>query len=136
MTEARTKFIRVLRYTSLAATFLAPALLALSVAKPVKAVEAGKFMPPSLDGFTLTSDEHADGDGDGKKETHVRHYKNPRGDRLFNMTTKGVRWAWSEQSHAGAESDRNYVIRDSNCDGEYDQKYNLDEEFHVPDCLK
>ena len=103
---------------------------------PVGAVETGEFQPPSLEGFTQTSEEYADGDGDGNKETHVRHYGNARGDRLYNMTTKGVSWAWSKQSHAGAGSDNNFVIRDSNCDGVYDQKYGLDEEYHVPACLK
>jgi hypothetical protein len=28
------------------------------------------------------------------------------------------------------------VIRDSNCDGTFDERYGLDEQFHVPDCLK
>jgi hypothetical protein len=28
------------------------------------------------------------------------------------------------------------VIRDSNCDGSFDEVYGLDDEFHVPDCVK
>ena len=52
------------------------------------------------------------------------------------MHSLDVMWAWSKQSHAGADSENNFVIRDSNCDGVYDQKYNLDEEYHVPECLK
>ena len=115
---------------------LAPLLAIVVVSTPVIAADTGEFNAPSLDGFTLVSEEYADGDGDGKKETHVRHYKNARGDLMFNMTTKGVMWAWSKQSHAGADSQRNFVIRDSNCDGAYDQKYKLDEEYHVPECLK
>lgn len=111
-------------------------LSAVILVPAAKAVETGEFQPPSLEGFSLSSEEYADGDGDGNKETHVRHYSNARGDRLYNMTTKGVRWAWSKQSHAGAGPDNNFVIRDSNCDGVYDQKYSLDEEYHVPDCLK
>jgi len=84
----------------------------------------------------LADEEDADGDGDGINETHVRHYKNVTGDRLFSMTTKETLWAWSRQSHAGVESDSNYVIRDGNCDGMFEQRYGLDEEYHVPDCLK
>jgi len=111
------------------------AILALAfIAMPVLAVEEGDYKSPSLDGFTLAGEE--DADGDGVNETHVRHYKNATGDLLFSMTTKGTLWAWSRQSHAGAESDSNYVIRDSNCDGVFEQRYGLDEEYHVPDCLK
>ena len=122
--------------STIVADVFAPLLTIVVVSTPVIAADTGEFKAPSLDGFTLVSEEYADGDGDGIKETHVRHYKNARGDLMFNMTTKGVMWAWSKQSHAGADSQRNFVIRDSNCDGVYDQKYNLDEEYHVPECLK
>ena len=110
-------------------------LAAVLFAGPVAAIEKGDFKAPPLDGYTVTSEENADGDGDGLKETHVKHYSSSMGDRLFSMTTKGYLWAWSLQSHAGPESDKNYVIRDSNCDGVFDERYKLDEEFHVPDCL-
>lgn len=124
------------RGITMAGVVYAALLLITVITTPVIAVEAGEFKAPSLKDFTLVSEEYADGDGDSIKETHVRHYKNARGDLMFNMTTKGVMWAWSKQSHAGADSERNFVIRDSNCDGVYDQKINLDEEYHVPDCLK
>jgi hypothetical protein len=119
--------------TGIAIVFL---LLSSLIARPVLAVEKGDYKAPSLDGFTLTSEEDADGDGDAVKETHVRHYSNATGDFMFSMTTKGKLWAWSRQSHAGAESGKNYVVRDSNCDGVFDEQYSLDEEYHVPDCLK
>jgi hypothetical protein len=106
------------------------------ISGPVAAFETSYFKAPSLDGYTLLSEEDADGDGDGAKETHVKHYSNATGDLMFSMTTKGTLWAWSRQSHAGAESDKNYVLRDSDCDGVFDQRYSLDEEYHVPDCLK
>ena len=32
--------------------------------------------------------------------------------------------------------ERNFVIRDSDCDGSFDERYSLDEQFYVPDCLK
>lgn len=106
------------------------------VSGAVFAVENGSFKPPSIEGYTLISEEDADGDGDGVKETHVRHYGNSKGDLLFSMTTKEKLWAWSRQSHGGAESEKNYVIRDSNCDGVFNERYDLDEEYHIPDCLK
>jgi len=115
---------------------LITALLAIaSISGPAAAVEKGDFKAPSLDGFTMTSEENADGDGDGLKETHVKHYSSEMGDRLFSMSTKGMLWAWSLQSHAGPKSENNYVIRDGDCDGVFDERYQLDEEFHVPDCL-
>lgn len=103
---------------------------------PAVAVEMGDYKVPSLDGYTVTREESGDGDGDGLKETHIVHYHNEAGDRIFSMTTKGKLWAWSQQSQASVESDHNYVIRDNNCDGIFEQRYSLDEDFHVPDCLQ
>lgn len=77
-----------------------------------------------------------DGDGDGINETHVRRYIDREGDTAFSMTTNGRLWAWSLDIR-GDESEigKNYVIRDSNCDGVFDERYSLDAEFHVPRCL-
>ena len=99
------------------------------------AMETSYFGAPSLVGFSKTSEEDADGDGDGNKETHVVHYMNEAGDRLFSMTTKGTLWAWSRQSHVSTDPLENYVIRDSDCNGVFNERYTLDEEFHVPECL-
>ncbi len=101
-------------------------------------MEKGTFQPPDLSKFLLINAEDGDGDGDGVKETHIVHYQNIAGDKLFSMTTKGRLWAWSMKTPGEASRDSawNYVIRDSNCDGTFDEKYRLDEEFHVPDCLK
>jgi len=115
---------------------LAAVLVLVCICGTIAAVEMGDFKAPSLDGYKMTGEEDGDGDGDGLKETHIVHYKNETGDRLFSMTTRGKLWAWSRQSHAGTESDKNYVIRDSNCDGVFEQRYDLDEEFHIPDCLQ
>ena len=97
---------------------------------------ATQFEPPKLDGFTLHAESDADGDGDGKNETHVKQYFNTRGDSIVSMTTKGRLWAWSLNTRENESATRNYVIRDSNCDGVFNEVYSLDEEFHVPDCLK
>jgi len=104
----------------------------------VLAVEQGTFPPPTVDGFILQSKSEGDGDGDGINETHIMRYRNLSGDRLFSMTTRGKLWAWSLETHAGGDAGAtgNYVIRDSNCDGIFDERYGLDDDFHVPDCLK
>jgi len=69
-------------------------------------------------------------------ETHIRQYFNTSSDSLVSMYTKGVVWAWSLDARENESALRNYVIRDSDCDGVFDEVYGLDYEFHVPDCLK
>jgi hypothetical protein len=97
---------------------------------------AKEFQPPKLDGFNLHAESDADGDGDGKNETHVKQYFNASGDSIVSMTTKGRLWAWSLNTRNNDSAVRNYVIRDSDCDGVFDEVYGLDDEFHIPDCLK
>ena len=97
---------------------------------------AAQFDPPNLDGFDLHAERDGDGDGDGVNETHMKQYFNTKGDSIVSMTTKGRVWAWSLNTRGKDSGERNYVIRDSNCDGVFDQRYSLDEEYHVPDCLK
>jgi hypothetical protein len=95
------------------------------------------YEAPDISQFISVSEEDGDGDGDGIKETRIRRYKNLAGDKAFSMTTGDRLWAWSLESHAsGADPERNFVIRDSDCDGTFDERYSLDEEFHVPECLK
>lgn len=102
------------------------------------AVEHGPGYPaPSLDGYILLEEGDRDGDGDGVKETHVLRYRDLAGDSVFSMTTKGRLWAWSKAQHGGGTGiEQNYVIRDSDCDGSFDERYGLDEQFHVPGCLQ
>jgi hypothetical protein len=102
------------------------------------AMETGTYQPPDLSKFLLISEEDGDGDGDGVKETHILRYRNLEGDSIFSMTTKGRLWAWSLESVANpaVSGPGNYVIRDSDCDGTFDERYALTEEFHLPDCLK
>lgn len=97
---------------------------------------ATQFDPPKLDGFNLHAERDADGDGDGNNETHIRQYFNTKGDSIVSMTTKEQVWAWSLNTRENSSAVRNYVIRDSNCDGVFDEVYSLEEEFHVPECLK
>ena len=97
---------------------------------------AEQFEAPSLDGYNMHNERDADGDGDGVNETHIIHYLNQNGDSLVSMSTKGVVWAWSLNSRESETGDKNYVMRDSDCDGVFDEVYSLDEEFHVPECMK
>ena len=99
--------------------------------------EKGMFFRPDLDGYTLHNESDADGDGDGIKETHVRRYINKAGDSVFSMTTNYKLWAWSLETKAGDDADikKNYVIRNSNCDSVFDERYSLNAEYHVPSCL-
>lgn len=107
-----------------------------TLAADMRMAGAGPFQPPALDGFNVHSERDGDGDGDGVKETRIKQYMNQNGDSLVSMSTKGVVWAWSLDARDKEAGMRNYVIRDSNCDGVFDEVYSLDDEFHVPECLK
>ena len=102
------------------------------------AVERGPgYAPPSLDEYLLVGEENGDGDGDGVKETHILRYRDLAGDKVFSMTTDGMLWAWSLEEYGGGTGpEHNYVIRDSDCNGTFDERYSLDEQFHVPECAK
>ena len=97
---------------------------------------AEQFEPPNMDGFNLHVERDADGDGDGINETHIKQYFNQSGDSIVSMTTKGRLWAWSLNTQDNDSGIRNYVIRDSNCDGVFNEVFGLDDEYHLPDCLK
>lgn len=110
----------------------------LVLAYPAAAVETGVYAPPNPHGFAVHQRYEADGDGDDLKETSIVRYRNPLGDSLFSMATGDRLWAWSLATNGAdaADLDRNYVIRDGDCDGVFDERYALDEEYHVPDCVK
>jgi hypothetical protein len=97
---------------------------------------ASDFKPPDMEGFSLHDERDADGDGDGVNETHIMHYLSQSGDSIVSMTTRGRIWAWSLDTRDEDTGTKNYVIRDSNCDGMFVEVYGLDDQFHVPDCLK
>jgi hypothetical protein len=98
---------------------------------------ATQFNPPSLDGYSPTDEHDVDGDGDGVKETHVQQYHNAAGDSIYSMTTNGHVWAWSlETKGESTNGPQNYVIRDSDCDGTFDEVYGLDDKYYLPDCVK
>jgi hypothetical protein len=115
------------------------AFLLAAAAGQVLSEQAPSYDPPDLANFLLIGEEYADGDDDGADETHILRYMSTSGDRVFSMSTNDRLWAWSLESHGNADDrhlDRNYVIRDGDCDGIFDERYGLDEEFLVPDCLR
>lgn len=113
------------------------ALLLALVALPATGVERGSFLPPDISGFLYLGAEEADGDEDGIRKTQIKRYGHSSGDSVFSMTSGGRLWAWSLASHGrGTDPERNYVLRDSNCDGVFDERYGLDDEHRVPDCLR
>jgi len=109
-------------------------LIAILFGVPV--LEAAQFTPPDLEGFNLHHERDADGDDDGKNETKLGQYLNANGDSLVSFTSNGRVWAWSLDTRDNELGPKNYVIRDSDCDGVFDEVYGLDDEFLVPDCVK
>ena len=116
-------------------SFLTAALM-VSLTGWLQLAQAAPFTPPDLEGFNLHDERDADGDGDGKNETRIRQYLNANGDSLASFTSNDRIWAWSLDTGGDESGPQNYVIRDSNCDGSFDEVYGLDDEFHVPDCVK
>jgi hypothetical protein len=109
----------------------------LGVGGALGTANATQFNPPNLDGYSLSDEHDADGDGDGVKETHVQQYFNSNGDSIYSMTTNGHLWAWSLETKGESTSGlMNYVIRDSDCDGVFDEVYSLDDRYYLPDCVK
>jgi len=98
--------------------------------------EAGQFEPPGLEGYKLHAERDADGDGDEINETRIRQYLNAAGDSIVSMSFGEQVWAWSLDKRDSETGESNYVIRDSDCDGQFDEVYGLDDEFHVPACVK
>jgi len=115
---------------------LGAALLLVSTVSP--AMESGLFQGPGMEGFIQIGEQDGDGNADGIDETHIVRFRNVHGDRMFTMTTKDQLWAWSVDAVDDDDTDlnRNYVLRDSDCDGRFDERYRLDEGFNLPDCLK
>ena len=102
----------------------------------LRVAQAEEFTPPDLAGFNQHDERDADGDGDGKNETQIKQYLNSNGDSIVSFTSNEKLWGWSLDTRDDDTGMRNYVIRDSNCDGTFDEVYSLDDEFHVPACVK
>lgn len=86
-------------------------------------LEAAQCTLPDLEGFNLHDERDGDGDGDGVNETRIGQYLNSNGDSIVSFTTQGRLWAWSLNTRENESGVRNYVIRDSDCDGVFDEVY-------------
>ena len=111
-------------------------ILIVSLTGMLQMAQAAPFTPPDLEGFKLHDERDADGDDDGNNETRLGQYLNSNGDSVVSFTSNQRVWAWSLDTRDDEAGPRNYVIRDSNCDGIFDEVYGLDDEFHVPACVK
>ena len=119
--------------------FSIPALLALTLTlQPVAAAEKGEYPAPALDKFQPAGESEADVNGDGANESLIRRYISEAGIVIFSLSTGEQLWAWSMAATEGDALDpsKSYVIRDSNCDGVFDEKYGPQEDFEIPSCVK
>lgn len=102
--------------------------------------EKDNFYPPNLDGFWHYGDVFTDLDEDGVKESVVSFYKNSKNDKITKSVVDGKIWRWAEKSHKYPHDkndiSKNYVIIDSDCNGVFDTKYDLETEYDFPACLK
>ena len=111
----------------------------LAVMQPGNAMEKGEYPAPALDKFQPAGESEADVDADGVNDSLIRRYTSEAGESVFSLSTGDRLWAWSiAVPDAGGQLDQtqSYLIRDSNCDGVFDQKYATDEDFELPACLK
>jgi len=115
--------------------------LLVSIALQSHAMEKGIFQPPSLEDYEYERAWQMDINKDGVKETHVTMYKNSDGGKILKITSlNGTVWAWAVRSSYWPKDKedltKNYTLRDSNCDGVFDEKLKNDEAYKVPDCLR
>jgi hypothetical protein len=110
----------------------------IAVVQPGYTMEKGEYPAPALDQFQPAGESEDDVDGDGVNETLIRRYINEAGESIFSLTTGDRLWAWSIAIPVGGQLDptKSYLIRDSKCDGVFDEKYATDEDVQIPACLK
>lgn len=100
------------------------------------AAEKGNFKIPSLKGYNFDIKWNDDWDEDGKVDTIIKNYKNSEGDSISKAYKKGTNriWAWSLNTANDNNSNivKNYVIADTNDDGNFDTQYSLDEDVPLP----
>ncbi|MCB1864639.1 MAG: hypothetical protein KDG50_04370 [Chromatiales bacterium] len=115
---------------------IATALLAFSS----MAVETGSYKAPAPDEqkYNAVGTKGVDGDNDGELESGQVHYKNEIGRKIIRYTYGENTWAWAviDQPVRLMDVDNNHVIVDSDCDGRFDQRFHLREDFFLPPCAK
>jgi len=115
-------------------------ILVLCTTSFVTAFEKEVFQPPSLEGYVLDNAAYLDKDKiiDGIHETLGEVFKNSEGKVIVRLSTDRKTWAWGIFGNPSDRTDiiNNYVIRDSNGDGIFDEKYPANEQFFLPDWVK
>jgi len=93
---------------------------------------------PDLTGYLKAPKEpmvDASKEDDGVKETRVQlWYKDHEGsrDKVFKYMKRDTVWAYGVKK----SGEQSYAIVDSDCDGDYDEKYGGKEYFNIPSCLE
>jgi len=106
---------------------------------PLSAMEKGVFKPPSLEGYTLVQTKQLDKDKvkDGIKETTLEIYGNAIGQYIGKYTCNGIIWEWGVKANNNNDDTiNNYILRDSDGDGIFDERYGGNETTYVPDWVK
>jgi hypothetical protein len=87
------------------------------------------FQPPDLNDYQLSKEW--DDNSVWIKDTHVMKYTNRKGDKIYRYSTNKHVWGWtvvlSNAKETGHDLTKNYKIRDSKCNGKFDEKYSLEE---------
>lgn len=101
------------------------------------AMETGTFAPPSLEGYAFIDEKLLDKDEikDGIKETRLEKYQNGSGWKIGKYIADGKAWAWAVAPNRKdvCRYPDNYVIRDSDGDGIFDERYRYcGEDFWLP----
>jgi hypothetical protein len=91
--------------------------------------EKNFFQSPNLKDYQLSKEW--DDNSVWNKDTHVKMYRNENGDRVYGFLTNNQVWGWrvvlSNVKETGHDLTKNYKIRDSNCNGTFDEKYSIEE---------
>lgn len=96
----------------------------------------GKYLPPSLDGFTFVQKWDDDWNENGTLDSLIKQFKNFRRDivTVFYKRNTNTIWAWSLDTYGDKDSElnANYAIVDTNGDGKFNKRYNLGEDVKAP----
>ena len=97
------------------------------------AVDSAGFPPPSVEGFESRGIHMMDGSPaiEGA-ETAVEIFVNPVKDTIYRISLNGVTWGYGWLP--GGEAIQGHILRDSDCDGDYDEKWDPDAPFSAPEC--
>ncbi len=97
------------------------------------AVDPAGFAAPSQEGFELRGTHMMDASPaiEGP-ETAVEIFLNPPGDTIYRISLHGVTWGYGWLP--GGEATEGHILRDSDCDGDFDEKWSPTAPFSAPEC--